>query len=202
MYDDFLDTLNQRLAHLNDEMRAWEQLVQEEVRRIWNGDYRDLEQVRYQAQTAIGLELQEELFSFLDTLCSFYLTAGSEHHTLLRTRVSKYDVILTNLQYGYTDRTWRLLARVKDPLWLRLGLVALTIVDYQGDVRDTLVQLGRLYSNAVRAGIAPQPYFRAIAEIANTSTGFSRSESMSNLLKTFESTAHFKKAIAPTIPKP
>jgi hypothetical protein len=205
---DNLTKLKERLAELEPRVVAWEERVQQEFKKLWNINDAPTDtflethaEASRQARATVGTALLDELFGVLDELCRSYLAATPEQRQDIRTVLDTNPVILEKLLYEYPPRVGALLESTHDAEWLRLGLAALSIVDWRFDPRDTYVQLGKLYLAAARAGLDPMPYVHAAAEHASAVPRHAESSfSLRDLFATFHERPYFIKDVEPYLP--
>jgi len=69
--------------------------------------------------------------------------------------------------------------------WLLIGLAAVSIEDRAIDYRDTYPLLARLYIQAARSGIEPDPYFAQVASISSQERNLFGGISVSEIITGF-----------------
>jgi hypothetical protein len=140
----------------------------------------------------IAAELQESV----DGLCEVYLTLDEEGRERVRGLVQGHESLCRRLS-GHVGVAAMRITTPEDIEWLRRGLAGVSIADCDGDYRDLLIALGKLYLRAVQSRIDPSHWFK---EAGNMSSGVPnrllRGKSTRDFLLGIEQTAYFQSTVA------
>jgi hypothetical protein len=172
-----LTLVNKQLDELERRYQEWVEPINQAIRECsfkvnrdgyTYADYeRDVQRVREQQRAKY--DPYQEICEFLDQLCPAYLSATDEQRTEIRAAVSDKNGVLSAL-LGYVYRAAERIQSPADRDWLRWGLAAVSIENCRKDYRDVLLALAELYVAAERAGLAPQPDFRAVSRLSSRET--------------------------------
>ncbi len=142
-----------------------------------------------------------ELLKIIDDFCQTYLQATPGESEEMRRLVANDHSVLKWLDW-YAGAASNKLQSTGAPRWLQRSLAAQSLIDQRRDFREVYLSLGTLYIAAKEAGIDPQPYFRAIADISSSKTNkFLAQISTRDLLASFEGLPFFKEDVLPYLHK-
>jgi hypothetical protein len=144
-----------------------------------------------------------ELLSELHDLCSIYLQAPARQRSNMREAIGKDKDARRSLAC-YIAMAIEEFYSTGQPTWLVRGLVAISIEDLRRDFRDSFGELGLLYQYAVRAGIDPTPYFRAVGDLSNPQVPAHSflTKSTRAILLGFQDLSYFKASVLPKLNQP
>jgi hypothetical protein len=133
----------------------------------------------------------DEVNEVLDELCSLYPDADHAQRLRIRGFFEDKDRLRKYLHSYVGGRAAALLRSTGERKWLRLGLAAASIADQKVDYRDLLICLGKLWSAAEEAGIAPARFFSAVGRISSDEPAYGN-RSTRELLRGFRTSAYLK----------
>src|SRR5947209_3376403 len=86
IYVNDLEQIEAQFHDLNARLNEWQNIIDEEFKRVWNGRYdgESLKAAHDRAVRKVGEQPLEEVYTFLDGLCSFYLEATPEPRDRIR----------------------------------------------------------------------------------------------------------------------
>jgi hypothetical protein len=133
----------------------------------------------------------DELNEALDELCCLYLDGDRAQRVRIRGFFEDKDRLRKYLHSYTGGRAAALVRSTGERKWLRLGLAAASIADQKVDYRDLLISLGKLWSAAEEAGIAPARFFSAAGRISSDEPVYGN-RSTRELLRGFRTSAYLK----------
>jgi hypothetical protein len=150
----------------------------------------------FKKETRSKYDLINVIFNFFDSNYEVYLHATDEQRSEIRSVIhARYyegpqSGIVHYMGNFFIDLLWEYireravkeLESTGDKVWLKRGLVAVSMENCGVDYRDSLSLLASLYSAAKQKGINPEPIFQEIAKISSHEIAPGGSTPMSEMM--------------------
>jgi hypothetical protein len=202
------DALKVRISRMMSDLEAWRfemhkaQVVPWYQRSATDPFWREAERSRVARIRKVRSPSHEQVFSVLDELCDYYLTAKPGERRTIR-ELFDHDAVWCLLDYAMS--TGDHIASCDDTRWVQRGLAALSIADNRPDFRDVFVRLGELYIVSARAGIDPRPFLQEVGCISSPTPSVQPwaegKWSVWDQFTKFEETKFFEVDVKPHLPK-